>query len=244
MKLCIGVALSLLVFLFGCNKDPIKEAAQTSSGSINSSTKTQQVSPSGVRVYSKNGVSENFLRKADIGIGRTMEDAVASGYAPRTSPQYDFGYYDIRIPDLPCVRSPVYGAMSFLMNGTAEYDGTEFDYHNTQGSYIPPITVNGKILHHKPDGTSVIYVAELIETLGTSGERVSMFVCNDEGIVEEAVKNGSEHSFAAAFNTEYFNRTWSHAGGFNHPLLPERAGLSPEPVIPPTAGQRVIVVAK
>lgn len=189
---------------------------------VDISSKYSRRSSTGLTVNWDRPIPDELIREAERGFIERRRSAIDSGYTKALSPYF----YDIYLAVKPCIPAPQSGTLGMQIDGGTEYDGTEFDLHNTAGSYDTPIVKNGKTLHFREDGVSVILAAEMVLSLGTEGSRTvgrgQMVVCPDIDTIAEAVANGFDHIAIAHNNPAYHASTWYHGGGVYHPLLPER----------------------
>src|SRR5690606_11262492 len=92
--------------------DPSKvDWSKQRNGAVATSRDTEQITPKGAVVYSKNGVSNSVLSKIDTGLDKAFEDARTSGYTQKL----DHRSYDIFIPRFECIPSPESKTPSFLI---------------------------------------------------------------------------------------------------------------------------------
>lgn len=170
-------------------------------GQVELSKKRTQTTPAGTRVYSENGdISKQVLDRIDTALINLFVDGRAEGYN-ENSAVFRSDFYEVYIPKMQCGRSPETNTPSFLIRADS-YDGTVYDQHNTKGKGVK-------------DGIGVIYAAEMV--LGFNPGQ--MVVCPEsEGA---AYRHGAEHIIAAIEDPDYFNLTWFHGNGVNHPLYPK-----------------------
>lgn len=211
MKIYKLAAVLAAVFFIACGGSvpkEIRDAAKAPNGSVRLSQAVNQTTPAGARVFGFDRLTDGQLASIDAGIIAAARDGAISNYYAATSP----AFYEIYTPPGKCSLSPQSRTPSFLVRAD-DYDGSEFDQYNSRGVDVL-------------DGTGVIYASEMVLSLGTPGSTLNigqMYVCSDESVLADAVRNGAEHIIIANNDSDYYAITWFHGGGFYHPLLPKRA---------------------
>lgn len=184
----------------------------------------KQTTPRGVTVYSRAGLSQDFLTQADAALEELFAD-VQAAYPGQADP-YSLNYmvYDIYEPNHDCVPSPEMRVPSFYVKDTKlSYDGSQFDQYNSQGPGVK-------------DGKSVVMAPEEVFSMTTMGStiegvpnrRARMLICADAAHWKNSVRYGAEHnvgesaaniSDSALFQLALANRIHTTGG---HPFVPSR----------------------
>lgn len=193
-KLTITLFLIVLAFAGLGNKSCKKDVSDTPNGTVALSRENLQRTASGVRVYSKQGISQSYLDNIERGLLQRTEAARNDGHTLGLN----LDLYDVFIPLLPCEQSPVQRIWSFKVRAD-NYDQTEYD--------IDP----------RP-GIGVIYASEMVTSFNGS-----MVICPQEAFdavgngADHIILSLNPNTYSDGLN--YFYATLTHTTG-GHPLLP------------------------
>lgn len=188
----------------------------------------KQTTPKGISVYSRVGLSQDFLIQADEALTELFADVAAAYPGQADPPSLNFAIYDIYEPNHDCIPSPEMRVPSFYVkDGGLGYDGSQWDQYD------------GK------DGKSVVMAPEQVFGMTTNGStawggpaRAMMMVCPDPANWRNSIRYGAEHNVAesagnadtaanALFQLGMANRTHTSGG---HPFIGSRAqGLKSAP---------------
>lgn len=224
----ILIAIIGFGFVFkGCSGIPENiEKAARNPGWVVFSENERQITPNGVVVTGAEKVSDRQLSLIDAGIDDLNVAAKTDGFMK----SLPYSHFKIITPPYRCEPSPVQRIPSFLVGGGYYYDGSTYDAYNSKGRLKTPfLDESGLLQEYTKDGLSAIYAAEMVMSYWPG----ILFLCPDESVVRDAVRNGGEHVFLGVYaytpenrliepydDWTWFNATLYHGEGRNHPLLP------------------------